>query len=198
MQIYAESICKDAFCMLRQAAHLHTTRLCKPPTFTTCARDHPTDSTSDPHSSLTPYNQAKMAAALDISFSRRCSRCRVSSTSSKGRARAACRPTGSCAHRARMTHRPSLRAAAPLEGPGSNPAVEDLPHGPGGRCRRRGRRRCRCCRRHRWCSGALLGGRFSRRFMACLCAFLMPRHSPDTRFGRIPCVLGPACMNFVS
>jgi len=74
------------------------TRLCKPPAFTTCARDHPTDSISDPHDSLTPCSQVKMAAALDISFSRRCSRCRLSSTSSKGRARAACRSTGSCAH----------------------------------------------------------------------------------------------------
>lgn len=51
------------------------------------------------------------------------------------------------------------RAAAPLEGPGSNPAVEDLPQGPGGPYRRRDRRRRRCCRRHRFCSAASLGGR---------------------------------------
>ena len=52
----------------RQAAHLHMTRLCKPPAFTTCARDHSTDSTSHPHDSLTPCSQVKMAAATDISF----------------------------------------------------------------------------------------------------------------------------------
>ena len=111
------------------------------------------------------------------SFQRRCSECRVLSTSSKGCARAACRSTGSSAHCARITHRLSLRVAAPLEGLGSNPAVEDLPHGPGGRCRRRDRRRRRCCRHHCCCCGVSLVGRFGGpffgRFMARLCAFLM-------------------------
>ena len=35
----------------------------------------------------------------------------------------------------RVTHRPNLRVAAPLEGLGSNPAVEDHPRGSGQRCR---------------------------------------------------------------
>ena len=43
-----------------------------------------------------------------------------------------------------MSHRLSLRTAAPLEGLGSNPTVEDLHPGHGGRCRERfGRIRCR-------------------------------------------------------
>ena len=51
-------------------------------------------------------------------------------------------------------YRPSLRAAAPLVGPGSNPAVEDLPPGPGDRRRHQYRRH----RRHRRHTTALQPG----------------------------------------
>ena len=82
----------------------------------------------------------------------------------KGARARSCDRMCQCAFAARVTHRPSPWAAAPLEGLRSYSAVEDLPLRPGDHHRHQDRRRRRCRRRTAASQMASVGGLFVRAF----------------------------------